>query len=172
MFQPTRPRGARHDVHVRLQHHVHVSTHAPTRSATTEGYGVPFGWAVSTHAPTRSATSRRRAWPPMLSMFQPTRPRGARPLRLLELLLEARVSTHAPTRSATRRPAPAEPACRCFNPRAHAERDWPAGPKTPRRPSSFNPRAHAERDVQACFSAERAHHVSTHAPTRSATGAK
>ena len=56
LFQPTRPRGARHaflSVYVRR---IVVSTHAPTRGATH-------------HHPNKGSPKR----------FQPTRPRGARP---------------------------------------------------------------------------------------------
>ena len=119
-----------------------VSIHAPTRGATRLGVvvghrvqfqstrprgarqnagGDPWNVLVSIHAPTRGAT------PPTLAtglptVFQSTRPRGARPM--------------ASSTSAT---------SACFNPRAHAGRD-------------FNP-------VFADFLKL----VSIHAPTRGAT---
>ncbi len=76
-FQPTRPRGARRAL--------------CRRSAATQGFNPRaregrdvdqrqqgHGDDVSTHAPARGATSRYQA-PPAVVLFQPTRPRGARP---------------------------------------------------------------------------------------------
>ena len=97
-FQPTRPRGARLTVAMQAED-LSVSTHAPTRGATAHLDGLVTHLLVSTHAPTRGATSVLMA-SAILSAFQPTRPRGARPLGLGDKLL-TEVSTHAPTRGAT-----------------------------------------------------------------------
>ncbi len=145
-FQPTRPRGARH--HGRhAEDDLHpVSTHAPTRGATR--------FAACTQHPAVA--------------FQPTRPRGARQGPRTSVRLRA-----------------------CFNPRAHAGRD----PKASAGQSpalGFNPRAHAGRDSRMARSTAwvvpfqptrprgarhdfghvglRCRSVSTHAPTRGATG--
>ncbi len=168
-FQPTRPRGARPCVGDSGDEGRSVSTHAPTRGATR---GRPL-WRraarVSTHAPTRGATE---AAPPsrcIRSMFQPTRPRGARLLRHHLRHRRWRVSTHAPTRGATysviwrsHSPAVFQPtrprgarrvrsklsasSANCFNPRAHAGRDLVKSVFSPRF-RCFNPRAHAGRDT-------------------------
>ena len=100
-----------------------VSTHAPTRGATRrQVHAGRQQRRVSTHAPTRGATAQpdqvrqdylfqptrpRGARPPYAKKavyvleFQPTRPRGARPAGpRLRASLQG-VSTHAPTRGAT-----------------------------------------------------------------------
>jgi len=122
LFQSTRPRGARRLAVDQFVPHIGVSIHAPTRGATRENVDAEQPAQVSIHAPTRGATPTRL---PCMgkSLFQSTRPRGAR--RIAGLILNPRinVSIHAPTRGATRdRPArgPLHP---CFNPRAHAGRD-------------------------------------------------
>ncbi len=146
-----------------------VSIHAPTRGATGEQCRLRSGANVSIHAPTRGATTHLRKSGPRrpcfnprahagrdlvrllrgntMSMFQSTRPRGARPDR------------------STKRRAPDS----CFNPRAHAGRDRqspsrcaensefqstrprgarPTGPdRRTRLKAGFNPRAHAGRDL-------------------------
>ena len=54
-----------------------VSTHAPTKGATTVNVNTGSGKIVSTHAPTKGATfaTRSSTW---RMLFQPTRPRRAR----------------------------------------------------------------------------------------------
>ncbi len=76
-FQPTRPRGARHGIFCGPHSFIEVSTHAPTRGATAGRlfYGQLSG--VSTHAPTRGATCCGMPFG-VSTVFQPTRPRGAR----------------------------------------------------------------------------------------------
>ena len=118
-FQSTRPRGARPDHRGRGRHRrlvsIHaptrgatrsqpclhgaarVSIHAPTRGATVEPIVVPYTCVVSIHAPTRGATMATAK----LTLFQSTRPRGARPAACW----------------------PWPRFRRCFNPRAHAGRD-------------------------------------------------
>ena len=101
-----------------------VSTHAPTRGATVDDHaGMVLSRRVSTHAPTRGATVLPAPFGPAISVFQPTRPRGARPAssrdtwsvwtfqptrprgaRRHAVAVRRRVdavSTHAPTRGAT-----------------------------------------------------------------------
>ena len=104
-----------------------------------------------------------------MTRFQPTRPRGARPLRDVHHRPGREVSTHAPTRGATWASPSARWPTRSFNPRAHAGRDrrpvcttsqlamfQPTRPRGARRAASFrpptstnrfNPRAHAGRDL-------------------------
>ena len=104
-----------------------------------------------------------RAW---FSMFQSTRPRGARPGSLLSVKTQLMVSIHAPTRGAT------ELCLRCVQfglfqstrPRGARHR---AGVSASAH-NCFNPRAHAGRD-QAIMNAVLIEGVSIHAPTRGAT---
>ncbi len=118
MFQPTRPRGARPVPSPSKGAFQRVSTHAPTRDATTRHARRRWSGRVSTHAPARDATGAGRTSPPGRAcfnpraregrdlatclaryshpMFQPTRPRGAR---------------HA-------QPIQGRPQNPCFNPRA------------------------------------------------------
>ena len=120
-FQSTRPRGARHadadwsyiDVWVSIHAPTWgatafdsasffsrvVSIHAPTWGATERGGLQLAGCTVSIHAPTWGATSAGSSSAPA-SVFQSTRPRGARPTRC----------------SRARRSS-------SFNPRAHVGRD-------------------------------------------------
>jgi len=100
---------------------LYVSTHAPTRGATFEGLSIVGN-----------------------ILFQPTRPRGARPNTTYKGS-EGRVSTHAPTRGATKRQIAKEDIKGRFNPRAHEGRDT------------------------CLFIGTDIFRVSTHAPTRGAT---
>ena len=80
----------------------------------------------------------------MLSLFQSTRPRGARPILLTDITISL-----------------------CFNPRAHAGRDNKVTVQMSYN-TGFNPRAHAGRD--SCRrSRPLCARVSIHAPTRGAT---
>ncbi len=128
-FQPTRPRGARHGCYGRRLGLVGVSTHAPTRGATDPDDPSNDKPQVSTHAPTRGATACPPCRETMMSVFQPTRPRGARRL--------AHASSDAPIL--------------CFNPRAHAGRDASSHRSTHPVRHRFNPRAHAGRDSRRCL---------------------
>ncbi len=99
---------------------------------------------VSTHAPTRGATGAQHLlWP--YRVFQPTRPRGARPGPVPPPSASPEFQPTRPRgarRSRKRRPT----AIWSFNPRAHAGRD--CGRQCDSiRVRSFNPRAHAGRDV-------------------------
>jgi len=101
-FQSTRPRGARrHALRFETVVPDDVSIHAPTRGATRAAPCSVLTGVVSIHAPTRGATALAGA---------------ARAL--------THVSIHAPTRGATPESADRVPAWKCFNPRAHAGRDW------------------------------------------------
>jgi len=121
-----------------------VSIHAPTRGATL-ATAARMSASVSIHAPTRGATNIRPVKSGTMSLFQFTRPRGARrtcPVCGVAKILV--VSIHAPTRGATAasvawrcidwfqftRPRGARQSAtmrslsaRCFNSRAHAGRD-------------------------------------------------
>ena len=102
MFQSTRPRGARRDHVPTVTWPIDVSIHAPARGATDQSHDVMRRYAdVSIHAPARGATvasavsmasmrcfnPRARAGRDRLdvpgsaagTVFQSTRPRGARP---------------------------------------------------------------------------------------------
>ncbi len=123
-----------------------VSTHAPTRRATALPHFSGCTGEVSTHAPTRRATCRGSPG------------RGEQP-----------VSTHAPTRRATL-PSDWIRAATCgFYPRPHAEGDCLPASTSAATPG-FYPRPHAEGDVQGVEGGITSVSVSTHAPTRRATG--
>ena len=146
-FQSTRPRGARHFRLGAVHGILEVSIHAPTRGATCKlascvwlskcfnprahaGRDLKYqrcvenvAW-VSIHAPTRGATSLPPSSLWTMTMFQSTRPRGARLLVVVRVVVDvlfqstrprgarlvvlcvvdhvAAVSIHAPTRGATR----------------------------------------------------------------------
>mgnify|MGYP001232437101 CR=1 FL=1 len=146
MFQSTRPRGARLCRPGGCRHRRKVSIHAPTRGATDFQRPAGPSRLVSIHAPTRGATIPF-VMSVATSLFQSTRPRGARPL-----------SATSPDIAG------------CFNPRAHAGRDCSVvrsfplasvsihaptrGATLPQsqmltEPQGFNPRAHAGRDKSA-----------------------
>ena len=165
LFQPTRPRRARPrpvllsamdgvSTHTPtkgatsakdIDNSLHrVSTHAPTKGATWHDCLGLSKDRVSTHAPTKGATHRQKI-NDMTHLFQPTRPRRARP-RFTKI--QRKVTS--------------------FNPRAHEGRDT-AGfsvlvvilrfqPTRPRR---------ARQMVQLIFPPFLL--VSTHAPTKGAT---
>jgi len=59
----------------------------------------------------------------VISEFQSTRPRGARPRSSLSLSITSLVSIHAPARGATWRLLRGCRTCTSFNPRARAGRD-------------------------------------------------
>src|SRR5208282_4960521 len=76
-FQSTRPRGARPGGGDKLQQWCFVSIHAPARGATPSRPDDDSWRSVSIHAPARGATFEAGAGPGE-TMFQSTRPRGAR----------------------------------------------------------------------------------------------
>ncbi len=119
-FQFTRPRGARHSGGGLSVVHVvsinapargatgcgpiaappnRVSIHAPARGATDMAHGDCADTFVSIHAPARGATRNMIQSAPA-SMFQFTRPRGARHAASV-LVGRSLVSIHAPARGAT-----------------------------------------------------------------------
>ena len=77
MFQSTRPRGARHDALANLQQHRQVSIHAPAWGATSVRVASGVEAEVSIHAPAWGATAQE-VQDRCRTMFQSTRPRGAR----------------------------------------------------------------------------------------------
>ena len=170
-FQPTRPYGARQGVEALCHVVLDVSTHAPLWGATQTYTQDHSHLIVSTHAPLWGATlpdGRRQN----LSMFQPTRPYGARPRRgksapkarrvsthaplwgatrgILRAVLRVGVSTHAPLWGATARAQGAPRPWRRFNPRAPMGRDHGCR-NTVRRAGCFNPRAPMGRDARSAF---------------------
>ncbi len=122
VFQSTRPCGARHSGGETVQRLRGVSIHAPVRGATWAIGLDQQRFRVSIHAPVRGATrSLRRSR--ARTMFQSTRPCGARRERVVGVGRWLVVSIHAPVRGATLTfREPAVRAC-CFNPRARAGRD-------------------------------------------------
>ena len=76
-FQSTRPRGARRDGYRDRCAVILVSIHAPAWGATRRVHAHGGRRPVSIHAPAWGATSSLRLVPG-ISMFQSTRPRGAR----------------------------------------------------------------------------------------------
>ena len=120
-FQPTLPRGERPTPSARTRSSIfYFNPRSHEGSDENERYYSLY-IVISTHAPTRGATSRGYVFPPW-SGFQPTLPRGERPRFLSQLrrgknfnprshegsdntLLgggeAGKISTHAPTRGAT-----------------------------------------------------------------------
>ena len=100
-FQPTRPRGARQVLGILDRLDAQVSTHAPARGATKTGCACS---ACSLCFNPRAREGRDIAscmCSTFTSLFQPTRPRGARRHDRRGLRHDVRVSTHAPARGAT-----------------------------------------------------------------------
>ena len=176
-FQSTRPRGARRTSSDRRHDSASFN---PRARAGRDDQAVHHRHAqvgvVSIHAPARGATVRSRLRHGR-TMFQSTRPRGARPdgKRLPDTRL---VSIHAPARGATSpvrtpmmrsvfqstRPRGARRASVCgqgphwssFNPRARAGRDAARRYSTIAA-SCFNPRARAGRDASLASSGDASH---------------
>ena len=165
-FQSTRPRGARHGFRCLDCHAKRVSIHAPTRGATRTKYRPVrhrCRFNPRAHAGrdgTRSCTAAEAA----VSIHAPTR--GATCREPCAATLD-QVSIHAPTRGATRASVVRRNCRRCFNPRAHAGRDFRFELHVCVH-ESFNPRAHAGRDHQRGPLGQVVG-VSIHAPTRGAT---
>ncbi len=100
VFQSTRPCGARHSGGETVQRLRGVSIHAPVRGATWAIGLDQQRFRVSIHAPVRGATrSLRRSR--ARTMFQSTRPCGARRERVVGVGRWLVVSIHAPVRGAT-----------------------------------------------------------------------
>ena len=172
MFQSTRPRGARQlPCPTRSAIAGQVSIHAPARGATLDSRsGTTFVQLVSIHAPARGATGHAGARVTSASVFQSTRPRGARRTVHRPNRSGLPVSIHAPARGATssgRR-------CRVMRPWFQSTRPRGARPMPSAAPASskvfqstrprgarlhgnsrrqgrqerFNPRARAGRDLR------------------------
>ena len=120
-FNP-RAREGRDGVNEHEKHEDQVSIHAPARGATAATQAIYTIIGVSIHAPARGATADLREGV-KLSLFQSTRPRGARPLTKFDAVVLCKVSIHAPARGATRRKPFKVLAAYCFNPRAREGRD-------------------------------------------------
>ena len=77
-----------------------ISTHVPTRGTTATILGLIGRFDISTHVPTRGTTlAPTAAIQPML--FQPTSPRGGRPVHRASGKCLLHISTHVPTRGTT-----------------------------------------------------------------------
>ena len=100
-FQPTRPRGARRRFANVFADRCEVSTHAPARGATSQGFKSVFRNGVSTHAPARGATLATASSFLLMRGFNPRAREGRDLLFLVEPALVVAVSTHAPARGAT-----------------------------------------------------------------------
>ena len=141
VFQSTRPHGARP---IRQADSIRLQCFNPrARTGRDErGRSAPLGVKVSIHAPARGATESA-SWQLILTVFQSTRPHGARPFAqrrpssvrgfnprartgrdagLFCLRFPFGVSIHAPARGATQAINP-QGALNCFNPRARTGRD-------------------------------------------------
>ena len=101
-------------------------------------------WRISTHAPTRGATPVLPPSPPP-SVFQPTLPRGERPIYHEIADTAGGISTHAPTRGATTKFLPTGSRLRHFNPRSHEGSDVFAT-NCYVHANYFNPRSHEGSD--------------------------
>ena len=168
LFQSTRPHGARHAIRQQTARALNVSIHAPARGATLPSRPCHLRNHVSIHAPARGATRppspKRRVShvsihapargatadivePTVLTVFQSTRPHGARPQLVEHAHCSALVSIHAPARGATPGRASATMERISFNPRARTGRDSTSACH-PSANGSFNPRARTGRDKQ------------------------
>ena len=168
-----------------------VSIHAPAWGATTMASFLAGSASVSIHAPAWGATLTRPPVLPVSSLFQSTRPRGARRQTLAFGKVASAVSIHAPAWGATFRYV--FPLCNLgqfqstrprgarreiggafqgapgFNPRARVGRD---ATRTGERPvlvwfQSTRPRG-ARRDAASLH--DGSYYVSIHAPAWGATG--
>ena len=166
MFQPTRPRGARHISQYRLLGSSSVSTHAPARGATDDF--IP-DVSIFKFQPTRPRGARRgccwhvnRNW-----CFNP-RAREGRDERQIDVSRHDQVSTHAPARGATEQAIKilADDNVSTHAPARGATRsNW----RSTRRWRGFNPRAREGRDYSLAAPSFVTSPVSTHAPARGAT---
>ena len=101
-FQSTRLHQARQFVGKLAPYSGVISIHVPTRGATLSEL-LEVIIIVSIHAPTRGATRMRRYGFMEQTLFQSTRPHGARHHRSRGMHYHRGVSIHAPTRGATHR---------------------------------------------------------------------
>ena len=165
MFQSTHSRGVRPTVQA-INHHIRVSIHALTRSATPCHAHYRTSQRCFNPRTHEECDDDCSATSSQSESFQSTHSRGVRPQLLHVIAPELGVSIHALTRSAT-------PACypmwpnESFNPRTHEECD-PSPVCTIGDKPSFNPRTHEECDFAVLF-IKLIYYVSIHALTRSAT---
>ena len=123
---------------------------------------------VSIHAPARGATHNvEGVFLP--SVFQSTRPQGARPgsIHPLALYRYTLVSIHAPARGATTFRAACSRAPPCFNPRARKGRD--CRQRRDRALPQVSIHAPARGATSQVARAQQVFRVSIHAPARGAT---
>ena len=120
-FQSTRPHGARRAGVRLLAVRTSVSIHAPAWGATGTCTVQPEANVVSIHAPAWGATTKMDL-SMLYSLFQSTRPHGARPALLLSLVAETCFNPRA-RMGRDRHTSWIGPRCRCFNPRARMGRD-------------------------------------------------
>ncbi len=189
-FQPTRPRGARHICFSSMagcccfNPRAHAGRDSPTRSQRSHDWKFqptrPRGARraaadphrqpaeVSTHAPTRGATTRCRQVDQQPMAFQPTRPRGARPVAIVARIARMQFQPTRPRGARRQAHQHGGRDAGSFNPRAHAGRDPILAGE--RRISTFQPTR--PRGARPCARLVQPppHAVSTHAPTRGATG--
>ena len=120
-----------------------VSIHAPAWGATPEAPRHVHDLEVSIHAPAWGATASRPALM-TISLFQSTRPRGARHGSFYQTIRATEFQSTRPR--GARRSGPSNWAwITCFNPRARVGRDCRC--RRGRRPRTrFNPRARVGRD--------------------------
>ena len=163
MFQSTRPRGARQRRRMTVDADI-VSIHAPARGATIPA--VDHGGRRGFNPRARAGRDYLLSIPSCASMFQSTRPRGARQLRGYMLHWQTRfnpraragrdkipvgsvtvfmVSIHAPARGATAAGPPAARPAAFQSTRPRGAR--PSATRADCRPAGFNPRARAGRDI-------------------------
>ena len=102
-------------------------------------------------------------------LFQPTRPRGARPMFCMLVTFCVLFQPTRPRGARPHRPPIAQTGQCGFNPRAHEGRDHDSSDASGGL-ECFNPRAHEGRDRSA-LNGLALEGVSTHAPTRGATAA-
>ncbi len=100
-FQPTSPRGGRRSCAVSCAGRFRISTHVPTRGTTHQRLSRICRAKISTHVPTRGTTGVRVYNPGTITGFQPTSPRGGRPLSAMSSPRSIEISTHVPTRGTT-----------------------------------------------------------------------
>ena len=164
-FQFTRPRGARL-LALDGDGVLEVSIHAPTRGATSAKWKAYANICVSIHAPTRGATIIAAVMPSIKTLFQFTRPRGARHCK--------RHPQGERERFQFTRPRGARRIFLCQCPeRQPFQFTRPRGARLAVLPESrqvtcFNSRAHAGRDDKVRDYLIKVK-VSIHAPTRGAT---
>ena len=145
-FNPRAPAGR--DLHALAGGHgfLKVSIHAPLRGATFSArpsLSIPTMFQSTRPCGARPRTSRRSLTRPVVSIHAPLR--GATLAQCVPLAINL-VSIHAPLRGATSLMSLMAEIRDCFNPRAPAGRDWLPPFASPASPC-FNPRAPAGRDA-------------------------